>query len=234
MKRLILLALWPAAAIASGPYEAHGIPASSPLIRAWATRVVDIQRGPQRIDDPSSPPVTYGEPAWALGAPGGTYDVVSLGDGGSITLSFDGLIVDRPGPDFAVFENGFWSGNRVFAELAYVEVSANGVDFVRFPSVSLTAADLQVPAFGTLDPTEINNLAGKHVGMEGTPFDLREVGLRSVRYVRIVDVVGSLDPAYRRLDSRGWPINDPWTTPFATGGFDLDAVGVIHAMRAAP
>jgi hypothetical protein len=36
--------------------------------------------------------------------------------------------------------------------------------------------------------------------------------------------VGSLDPDFRRLDSRGNPINDPWETPFETGGFDVDAV----------
>jgi hypothetical protein len=160
-------------------------------------------------------------------------DVVSLGDGGSITLAFNGMIVDRPGPDFAVFENGFWSSGRIFAELAFVEVSIDGVNFVRFPSVSLTQVQTQVPAFGTLDPTEIYNLAGKHVAFEGTPFDLREVGLRSARYVRIIDVVGLIDPAYRRLDSLGVPINDPWATPFASCGFDLDAVGVIHLLGTA-
>ncbi|MBV6459227.1 MAG: hypothetical protein HONBIEJF_02372 [Fimbriimonadaceae bacterium] len=234
MRFVLALLSLSSVARAAGPYDAHGIPASSPSFRGWATGVVQLSRGPQRIDDPFSPPATYGEASWALGAPGGTYDVVSLGDGGSVTLSFDGLIVDRPGPDFAVFENGFWSGVRVFAELAFVEVSADGLNFVRFPSVSLTQVAEQVPAFGTLEPTEIYNLAGKHGQLEGTPFDLKEAGLRSARYVRVVDAVGSLQSAFRRLDSRGMPINDPWTTPFSTGGFDLDAIGVIHSLRKGP
>jgi hypothetical protein len=46
--------------------------------------------------------------------------------------------------------------------------------------------------------------------------------------VRIVDVVGSIDPAYARYDSQGNAINDLFPTPFNSGGFDLDAVGVIH------
>jgi hypothetical protein len=46
--------------------------------------------------------------------------------------------------------------------------------------------------------------------------------------VRIRDVVGSIKPEYATLDSKGNPINDPWPTTFPTGGFDLDAVGVIH------
>jgi hypothetical protein len=33
---------------------------------------------------------------------------------------------------------------------------------------------------------------------------------------------------YASCDSQGHQINDPWPTPFPTGGFDLDAVGVIH------
>lgn len=230
MKRLLGAAFMVSVAWAAGPYDAHGISAFSPAFRGWATRVVVIERGPQDISDLFSPPATFGEPSLALGYPGGIMDVVSLGDGGSMTLSFDGLIIDRPGPDFAVFENGFWTGGGVFAELAYVEVSQNGVDFVRFPSISLTQVDEQVAAFEALDPTEIYNLAGKNVALEGTPFDLAEVGLRSARYVRIVDVVGSLNPLYRRFDSRGKPINDPWRTPFWSCGADVDAVGVIHPL----
>ena len=44
----------------------------------------------------------------------------------------------------------------------------------------------------------------------------------------MVDVVGSIDPMYGTRDSLGNLINDPWPTPFATGGFDLDAVAVLQ------
>jgi hypothetical protein len=168
--------------------------------------------------------------------------VVSLGDGGSITLGFDYAIANGVGPDFCVFENGFGVGERVFGELAYVEVSSNGTDFFRFPSVSLTPADPaagdQVPTFGTIDPTDVHNLAGKHGAMTGTPFDLAELAgispllnVNRVTCVRITDVVGRIDTAggyVPALDSLGNAINDPYPTPFTSGGFDLDAVGVLQ------
>ena len=34
---------------------------------------------------------------------------------------------------------------------------------------------------------------------------------------------------FSSCDFNGHQINDPWPTPFNTGGFDLDAVGVINA-----
>ena len=64
---------------------------------------------------------------------------VSLGDGGTVVLTFPQPIGDVPGPDFAVFENGFKAfDNSFFLELAHVEVSSDGVNFYRFPSSSLT------------------------------------------------------------------------------------------------
>jgi hypothetical protein len=138
-----------------------------------------------------------------------------------------------------VFENSF---SDTFLELAYVEVSSNGADFVRFPSVSLTQATTQVGGFGTLDPTNIHNLAGKYRGGFGTPFDLADLiplasptlDLDSITHVRVVDVVGRINaapgnPGYSpSLDADGRIINDPYSTPFPSGGFDLDGVGVIN------
>lgn len=46
--------------------------------------------------------------------------------------------------------------------------------------------------------------------------------------MRLIDVVGNIDSEYATYDSGGNPVNDPWPTPFASSGFDLDAVGVIH------
>ncbi|MDA3833964.1 MAG: hypothetical protein PF495_11260, partial [Spirochaetales bacterium] len=73
-------------------------------------------------------------PEYALDRASGTsYDVVSLGRGGSITMTFDPPVENGNGWDFAVFENAF---NDYNLELAYVEVSSNGNDFVRFDTVS--------------------------------------------------------------------------------------------------
>jgi len=48
--------------------------------------------------------------------------------------------------------------------------------------------------------------------------------------VRVVDVIGSILSAYATHDSVGHVVNDPWPTPFDTGGFDLDAIGVLHVI----
>ncbi len=188
--------------------------------------------------------------------PNDSYGFIGVDSPGSITLGF-GLnrIYDGPGPDFAVFENGFQypSGNSLFAELAYVEVSSNGTDFARFAPISLnTAATAVAGTFQGYDMTNVYNLAGKHATNWGTPFDLSELAsdplvtaglldLSDVRYVRLVDVIGSGElydndgnviPGIAR-DSLGNAILDNWVT-FDSGGFDYlglstGAVGVVHA-----
>ncbi|MFN6048554.1 MAG: T9SS C-terminal target domain-containing protein, partial [Bacteroidota bacterium] len=52
--------------------------------------------------------------------PAASNGVVSLGDGGIATLTFDPPITNGDGFDFAVFENTFLD---TFLELAFVEVS---------------------------------------------------------------------------------------------------------------
>lgn len=236
---LLAAGAWAPAALA-GVYDgAAGTPGSlaiaqdDPAIVAWATGFSELVRGPAQLGDLTKGYATFGSGEQALGAPlGDVYDVVSLGDGGSITLTFAQPIADGAGWDFAVFENGH---SDAFLELAVVEVSSNGVDFFRFEAVSDTQVAPQIGGFGTLDPTNLHNLAGKYRLGFGTPFDLSELATRSplldvraITHVRIIDVVGSVDPARATLDSLGRVINDPWPTPFATGGFDLDAIGVRH------
>jgi len=221
----------------AGPFPSSGISSSDPRFVGFATGVSSLVRGPQDISDPASPPASFGVAGNALGAPDGGFGFVSLGDGGQITLTFGAPIFNGPGPDFAVFENGFAVSGRVFAELAFVEVSSNGVDFFRFPSVSLTQTTTQIGSFDTLDPSDIHNLAGQFPAPEGTPFDLQDlVGVSplldagAITHVRIIDVVGALDSRLRTLDSLGNPVNDPFPTPFASGSFDLDAVGAINVV----
>ena len=83
-----------------------------------------------------------------------------------------------------------------------MEVSSDGQSFFRFPSYSLTSAP--VGSFSSIDPTNINGLAGKYRGGYGTPFDLSSLAgqsgldVNNVRYVRIVDIVGKA-----QLSARG-------------------------------
>lgn len=228
---------------AQGPFPpAAGLPGStaiskdSSIIKSWANGI-EIYRGLIKIDDPSatyngSNIATFGSPSNALNiANGNSYDVVSLGDGGITTLTFNRPIINGNGYDFVVFENSF---SDDFLELAFVEVSSDGVRFVRFPAVSLTQTHTQIGGFATLNPTNLHNLAGKYRQGFGTPFDLQElvdsIGLdvNNIRFVRIIDVVGNIDDAFCTYDSQGNKINDPWPTPFNSCGFDLDAVGVIN------
>ncbi|MCS6819096.1 MAG: T9SS type A sorting domain-containing protein [Chitinophagales bacterium] len=202
----------------------------SAIFVGWATGCT-VKRGYQNIADTSLGFTSYGDSLSAIGK-AGENGVVSLGDGGYAVLTFDLPIYNGPGFDFAVFENAF---NDNFLELAFVEVSSDGQHFVRFPSVSLTDTSKQIGPFdNTGDATKLHNLAGKYRANYGTPFDLQDldtaVGLdiNNITHVRVVDVVGSIDPLYARYDAAGRPVNDPFPTPFNTGGFDLDAVGVIH------
>jgi len=222
---------------AAGQIGSTAIHMSDNAFIAWATGV-EVDRGPQNITTPDGALASYGVAENALGAPQGTsYGVVSLGDGGSATLTFDNAIRNGDGYDFAVFENGF---SDTFLEIGFVEVSSNGVDFFRFDAVSLTPTETQIGGFGAVDTTNLYNFAGKYRQGYGTGFDLEELdGIASldidnVSWVRILDVVGSIDPNYATYDSLGNIVNDPWATPFSSSGFDLDAVGVFYEATPVP
>lgn len=208
----------------------------NPLFFTWADEIADFQ--------PAGGGEKYRDPDYALGpATGDLFDVVSLGElsaaeisagdpPGTITVRLTKPVRDLSGADFVVFENALaGSGGQVFGELAFVEVSADGEAFVRFPATSLVPGP--VGTYATFDPTLIRNLAGKHVNGNGrswgTPFDLAETGLEEIRYVRIVDIPGN----GHFTDAAGRPIYDPWITfdagGFSSAGFDLEAVGAISS-----
>ena len=198
-------------------------------IKAWATGCT-LVLGSQNLSDPSAPVVTYGTADEAVGAAStSTMDVVSLGDGGSATLTFEKPIANGDGYDFAVFENSF---NDYFLELAFVEVSSDGERFVRFPATSLTQTARQITS--SVDPTYINNLAGKYRVGYGTPFDLNELrdsaglDINNITHVRVIDVVGSIDPELGTYDAFGHIINDPFPTITYSAGFDLDGIAVLN------
>ena len=219
---------------AVGTEGCNAIKADSSAFVAWATGV-SVTRGPRNIANPSLGLASTGSESNAIGqaTPNNVYSVVSLGDGGSALATFARPIRNGEGPDFAVFENSF---GDIYLELAFVEVSSDGERFVRFPATCLTQNETQLGNAGATDPTNINNLAGKFRIGYGTPFDLEElrdstgIDIDSIVYVRIVDVVGCIDPAYATRDQYGNIINDPWPTPFESSGFDLTGVGVIHEL----
>lgn len=225
------------AAVLTNPAIAPG------SILAWADSVPTsgFAPGPQNITVIGSPPAASGVPGNALGAQNGT--IVSLGDGGAITLSFSTAIRNGAGADFAVFENAFASAGLVFAELGFVAVSTDGVSFATFATRfdNPTINEGFGSGFRLIDIQQVNNFAGIHNTGVGTGFNLDDltdsaevlgglVNLDLVRYVRITDAVGNGST----FDSLGNPIFDPFPTPFASGGLDLDAVGALHVVPLPP
>ncbi len=89
-----------------------------------------------------------------------------------------------------------------------MEVSSDGVNFFRFNATSLTPTATQVGGFDGLDARNLNNLAGKHVGGWGTPFDLAELAGTAGLNVDAVTHVrwwsgGSINPAFGTRDGGG-------------------------------
>ena len=233
---MVPVALWAQFAPAQDKPGTTAMHADSSAFVAWATGCT-VERGPMRIDKPENGLASYGADSLALGMPGGTFDVVSLGDGGKAILTFASPIYNGPGPDFAVFENGFANAQNPDTwalELGFVEVSSDGENYFRFPAVTYVQTETQLGNAGSINPAQLHNFASKYGAFYGTPFDLDEVednallDKNKVTHIRIVDVIGNIDPEYANYDAEGHIINDPWPTGFASSGMDLDAVGVIH------
>jgi hypothetical protein len=179
----------------------------TPECGRFAAEVIAVEYGPgQDFGRDAMPDVALGAPQGA-GCCRGSLDVVSLGNGGTITLGFGrSVMLDAPGPDFVVFENAFETpAGDVFAELATVEVSADGEVWAGWPCTATEepwgacagAAPVLLAADEAIDPAT----AG------GDAFDLAAAAVAEARFVRITD----------RVDLGGFE-----------GVFDLDAVGLVH------
>lgn len=191
---------------------------SDSRIKGWADEVVEINYGPNVS-------AQWKTPEKALGAAvGSSFDVVCLGDGGDIVLKFDPPVINGSGDDFCIFENGFADN---FLEFAKVEVSSDGYNFSGFDNCNKGGNS-------STNTANIGQLAGKYRQAFGDPWDLETlknkpevinniVDLNNIRFVRVVDVTGD----GRVKDSFGNSIYDSYPTS-GSGGFDLDAVGVIN------
>ncbi|TVQ89259.1 MAG: hypothetical protein EA397_15830 [Deltaproteobacteria bacterium] len=158
------------------------------------------------------PDVVLGGPRGA-GATAGGLDVVSLGKYGVIELAFDDWIVrDGPGPDFIVFENPFPG----WVEPGLVEVSDDGETWFAFPcdladheALYPGCAGIE-PVLANVDDNDIDPTDPERAG--GDAFDLADLGLEQIRYVRITD--GGIGP--------------DWSYEGGAGGFDLDALAIVN------
>ena len=210
MKRTAAKALL-AAAIAATPCE--GL-AGDP----WLDRVRAFERGTSAgFGADSMPGIVLGGPE-GLGESQGSYDVVALGNAGSIVVSFDdNAVVDGPGDDLVIFENAFVAGSLVFEEFAFVEVSADGISWVEFPWDAGTKSGLagREPVYAS----SLNAWDPLHPASGGDRYDLADVGLDYVRFLRITDAGALLDDPGNHVVPAG-----------NKGGFDLDAAAAIHSV----
>lgn len=165
---------------------------------------------------------------WLLGPPfgGGLYvqsaDVVSLGNGGEIILSFPRFFpIDGNGPDFIVFENAFTprGSTTLFMEPGIVGISQDGINFVDFPcnlsfpydGCAATHAVLANPELNsTVNPRDPNTAGGD-------AYDLQTLGLNYIKYIRIHDL---------NLKLAGGAATDT-----GQAGFDLDAIAIVHGAK---
>jgi hypothetical protein len=241
LRPALALALAPLLALLAGCGGSSGA-ADAPAITA--NRVLGYQPVNSLSAKEADWPYFF-HPDAALGLPGGTLDVVSLGYdpaakppalGGSLTLGLGpagdpaqhACIVDGTGPDFAVFENAFRTVDPVDGpgtenEVAIVAVSADFMTWYAFPA----SIDSSKPA---VDPTRYHDFAGVLPTAEGgDTFDLWELiaanpGVLDANfracYMRLTDG-GMLYPDYGNTQTDLW-----------ASGADIDAVVATHAVSA--
>lgn len=168
----------------------------------FASEVISISYGEGAgFGQDNYPDVIFGAPT-GRGENAGTLDVLSLGAGGEIVLSFDMEIVDGEGVDLLVFENPFIG----WMEFGLVSASQDGETWVEWSCNMETFSGCAgvSPVYSHPD----NCIDARDPAVAGGDgFDLANIGLESARYIRITDANTS-----------------------GLGGFDLDAVAVVNGV----
>ncbi len=112
-------------------------------------------------------------------------EIVSLGRNGWVSVGFESPIINGIGADFTVFENAFQitGGLGIFDEWLIVSISNDGENWFTFPYDSLTGTGMagRTPTNGG----NVNYLDATQSG--GDSFDIGELGLNEVKYVRMQD-----------------------------------------------
>jgi hypothetical protein len=186
----------------------------------FITKVASYSLGPCSGYSLNAMPSVVEGPPVGGGLYAGSTDVLSLGNGGQIVVSFEpNAIVDGPGIDFIVFENPFYgAGTDIVAdaEPGEVSVSDDGVTWTSFPCTDTTSS----PPFGQCagvhpvlsNPDNgISPIDPKTAG--GDQYDLASIGVKHAKYVRITDKIIEACPG---------PSD-------RTNGFDLDAIAIVNA-----
>ena len=114
---------------------------------------------PTRVTSPNSP---FGGATTPFQSPFGTDEIVSIGEGGSLTVAFDAPVRNDPanpfGLDLLIFGNAFYFDSSfpdgiaagLFGSGGVVAVSADGISFVEVPGVPAVG---NFPTLGFTDPS---------------------------------------------------------------------------------
>lgn len=198
----------------AAPADSGDSAAVDPGPDPFADAVVDFSPGAGAgYGQDGYPDVVLGSPEG--GGESGGLDVLSLGQEGTIILTFDDLgIVDGEGPDLLVFENPFpgWT------ERGAVAASEDGVTFLEWPCDPSDEAGGYPGCAGValVYATSTNGVdAADPETAGGDAFDLADLGLSRARYVRITDSGTS-------------------TYDGVSGGFDLDAIAIVNSENITP
>lgn len=237
------LALPVLALLLAGCPDGGGTETGNPRPGVYANRVLDaapsIRAGVTEADWPY-----FFQPEAVLGAPGGTFDVFSLGYdgamadalGGTVTVGLGApgdpsdppmrsCIVDGEGDDLAVYENAFpWvdpdtSISGTSNEVAMVEVSWDNIDWYPFLPGIDAGKDL-------IEPARYTHLAGVTPTAEGGDrFDLGAL---------IADhgLPADYQACYVRLTDGGtrWEDYGNTQSDLYESGADIDAVRALHSV----
>jgi hypothetical protein len=197
-----------------GGADEGGLPADR-----FVTGVVSFTPGPcAGFGQTKFPEIVEGPPHGG-GASQGSTDVLSLGVGGEIVLSFaPNAIVDGPGADFIVFENPFDVGGDAqdpYAEPGEVSVSDDGIQWSVYPCTATSFPYGQCAGWHVVYSSPGNGISPVDPSTAGgDAYDLADLGLTEARFVRIRDVSNEACPDAGGSDSTG---------------FDLDAVSIVNA-----
>jgi hypothetical protein len=187
----------------------------------FVTKLVSVTYGAcSGFGQGALPGIIEGPPVGA-GTEEGSLNVLSLGNGGEMVVSFaPNAIVDGPGVDFIVFENPFWIGgdpNDPYAEPGQISVSDDGVNWTPFTCDATNASGAPYGSCGGWHPvfsSPANGISPFDPSVSGgDPFDLHDIGVTRATFVKIVDQGG-----------------EPCTTAI-NNGFDLDAIAIVNAQN---
>lgn len=172
----------------------------------FITEVLEVEYGTGAgFGQESFPEIIFGPPV-GYGEYRGSLDVLTLGEGGSITVGFDILIPDGDGADIIVFENPFVG----WLETGVVSASIDGETWFEWPCDAVDA-DNNFPGCAGVTPTQShpdNCIDARDPALAGgDAFDLADIGLSEAKYIRITDSGAN-----------------------TLGGFDLDAIAIVHGV----